>query len=209
MRIAGNKPDPTNLADIVSSMDSDASDPADTAGFVDDVVTDVAVGIPPEVVTPTPVPPEPVVTSPLAQATKKVTERRGRKPKGIPATAKPLGPALTSPDEMNDPPPASEPEPPEVTAAVDEVVEELKKKPVIEHGIPIPAHGNVGAVRYPFREMKKGDSFFVRQEPGESRKKLSARVRSASAQFRRRSTGEVVSFTTRMEKNGIRVWRLT
>lgn len=196
MRIDGKKPDPANLADIVSSMDSDANDPS---GFVDDVVGEVAVGLPPEVV---PVPPEPVITSPLAIK----TERRGRKKKDIPPVVEPA-PAPPTPEMLEEGPDARETS--EVTAAVDEVVEELKKKPVIEHGIPIPAHGNVGAVRYPFREMKQGDSFFVKQEPGESRKKLSARVRSASAQFRRRSTGEVVSFTTRMEKNGIRVWRLT
>lgn len=199
MRIAGNKPDPTNLADIVSSMDGEAN------GFVDDVV----VGIPPE---PAPVPSEPVVTSPAVVK----AERRGRKPKGIPPAVEPAT-APPTPEMLEEGPDARETPVSDTSvkdeeqnaAAVDEVVEELKKKPVIEHGIPIPAHGNVGAVRYPFREMKKGDSFFVRQEPGESRKKLSARVRSASAQFRRRSTGEVVSFTTRMEKNGIRVWRLT
>lgn len=207
MRIGGTKPDPTNLADIVSSMDGESE--AEVAGFVDETITGT-VGLPPAA------PEAVVITSPLKQKTEKA-----RKRKGVPDTAQPLGPALTNPAESNNPPPEVPPGEPtpapddqaefeqENAAAITEVVDELKKKPTIEHNIPIPEHGNVGAVRYPFREMKKGDSFFVRQETGESRKKLSARVRSASAQFRRRSTGETVTFTTRMEKNGIRVWRLT
>lgn len=182
MRIAGNKPDPSNLADIVSNMDADA----ETAGFGDDNV-----GLPPE-------PPPPVEVPPVAKA--------ARKRKGAPATAKPLGPALTNPAESNDPPPEGAPDD---KAEFEQEHAAATGKPVIEKGVPIPPHGNVGAIRYPFRDMDEGDSFFVKQEDGESRKKLSARVRSASAQFRRRSTGETVTFTTRMEKNGIRVWRVT
>ena len=174
MRIDGKKPNPANLADIVSSIDDEENgvrEPAaDVGGFGDEV------GIPVE-----PVPaPAPVVEK---------AERRGRKkaaPEPVPQT-----PDLTI-DEA---------------AFLGAPAEQPSGKPMIEHNVPIPPHGNVGAVRYPFRDMKTGDSFFVKQEAGESRKKLSARVRSASAQFRRRSTGEVVSFTTRMEKNGIRVWR--
>ena len=80
--------------------------------------------------------------------------------------------------------------------------------PGVESDIPIPPHGNVGTVRYPFRAMEPGQSFEEPAQEGETRKKLSARVRSASAQFRRRSKTQV-TFTTRMTKKGIRVWRVT
>lgn len=169
MRIEGKKPSPTNLADIVSSMDD---------GFSDDV------GVPPE----SAVTAGSAITSPMREATAKYAEKRERRSRK----------ALVLPPEDPADTPASE-DPPVF----------VHGKPVIEHNVPIPPHGNVGAVRYPFRDMKAGDSFFVKQEPGESRAKLSARVRSASAQFRRRATGEVVSFTTRMEKTGIRVWRIS
>jgi hypothetical protein len=192
MRIGGTKPDPTNLADIVSSMDGESE--AEAAGFGDDVITG-AVGLPPEITSVGAA----VITSPLKQKTEKARKKKEAPPA--------VEPTPEVPPEVPPPiPPDDQMEFEQEDAAQ---VAQGKTKPVIEHNIPIPAHGNVGAVRYPFREMKQGDSFFVRQETGESRKKLSARVRSASAQFRRRSTGELVTFTTRMEKNGIRVWRLT
>lgn len=68
----------------------------------------------------------------------------------------------------------------------------------IEKGIPQPARN--GCTKYPLRQMKVGESFFV----GESTN--ASVVRSNIALFSKRNPD--YKFSTRKEGTGIRVWRI-
>lgn len=65
----------------------------------------------------------------------------------------------------------------------------------IESGIPIPSKS--GDSRYPFREMKVGDSFFV---PG----KKAANLAGCLGYYRTRYK---ITLVTRTVDGGVRVWR--
>ena len=67
----------------------------------------------------------------------------------------------------------------------------------IEKGVPVTRRTSAGGTRkYPWNEMKVGDSFFV---PEKTAGQLSITIAS-------RATGFM--FTTRTENGGIRVWRI-
>jgi hypothetical protein len=67
-------------------------------------------------------------------------------------------------------------------------------KIMIEHGIPIPPRH-----KYPFAQMKSGDSFFIETSPEDRRRTLKLCSAAASYHLPRK-------FTFRTIENGIRVW---
>jgi hypothetical protein len=69
-------------------------------------------------------------------------------------------------------------------------------KAKIERNIPIPPHGNAERGRYPFGQMRVGDSFFT---PG-----ARSSAASGASQFAKRHPG--YRFITRIEGKGVRVW---
>lgn len=71
----------------------------------------------------------------------------------------------------------------------------------IHKGVPIPhdAYRN----KYPFPEMKVGDSIFIPTK-GESREARSGR--NAASSFSKHHKG--VRFTARLVKDGLRIWRI-
>ena len=74
----------------------------------------------------------------------------------------------------------------------------------IENNVPIPdVHSRI---KYPWPEMKVGDSVFIKAEKGETPTRLKAIARS-SVNYYGSKTGK--KFRTRVfsEENGIRVWR--
>lgn len=84
----------------------------------------------------------------------------------------------------------------------------------IEKGIPMPAkvrtggrHAGYGRQRYPFPDMEIGDSFFVASSESLSQWQLSGRLGDAASSYARRRPG--LTFTTRYEASGVRVWRIT
>lgn len=67
----------------------------------------------------------------------------------------------------------------------------------IDKGIPIPPRSC--ASKYPWADMKVGDSFFV---PGN---KTRCEAVQAAAKYRSQRTAE--KYVTRTKPNGVRVWR--
>ena len=75
----------------------------------------------------------------------------------------------------------------------------------IEKNVPMPeSKGGPGARKYPFANMKKGDSFFI-ADGGEPYKTQSRIVQAAS---RGAAKMNGAKFTTRLAKGGVRVWRI-
>ena len=68
----------------------------------------------------------------------------------------------------------------------------------IDKGIPIPPKHHRS--KYPFAQMKPGDSFFV---PGGKRSTISSAVKDR----RKNNPGE--EWTYRTKDNGVRVWRVS
>lgn len=71
----------------------------------------------------------------------------------------------------------------------------------IDRGIPLPPDRPVFARKYPFPDMRVGDSFFV---PGMNRQQMAGPIRYATCECRKFTTRRVV-------ENGIpglRVWRI-
>ncbi len=70
----------------------------------------------------------------------------------------------------------------------------------IEHGVPIPPHGNMGHARskYPWAEMKVGDSFFAPVK----RTTLASAATDAGKRLGWK-------FKTAHEGSGSRVWRVS
>ena len=72
----------------------------------------------------------------------------------------------------------------------------------IETGVPIPSK-QVRTPKYPFRNMKVGDSFFIKSQHAESdRKKVSA----AANMFCKLNEG--FKFKTQVFEGGVRTWRV-
>jgi uncharacterized protein (DUF2249 family) len=72
----------------------------------------------------------------------------------------------------------------------------------IEQGVPIP--GNITRkTKYPFREMKIGESFFLtdHEDPERTRKRVSA----AATMF---CANKDYKFKTQVFETGVRVWRI-
>ena len=76
----------------------------------------------------------------------------------------------------------------------------------IEDGIRTPAGAYGVTMKYPFREMKIGQSFYVSTPEGLlAGDVISQRVRSAATQCARRFN---LKFTVRKVKGGVRCWRI-
>ena len=72
----------------------------------------------------------------------------------------------------------------------------------IEKGVPAPTK-QTRSSKYPFRDMKVGDSFFIKSDdPEPLRKKLS----SASTMFCK--TNPDFKFKTQVFDTGVRIWRV-
>lgn len=76
----------------------------------------------------------------------------------------------------------------------------IKSKAIaVESGIPLPNKGHVGAApKYPWAEMKVGDSFFVK----------GTTTRAFSAQVARRARMDGHKYSVRTVDGGVRVWRI-
>jgi len=68
---------------------------------------------------------------------------------------------------------------------------------LIETGIPLPAGGQRGSPKYPFRDLGLGDSFFV---PDTKVTRLSVAKREYEREGKR--------FVCRTVDDGVRVWRV-
>jgi hypothetical protein len=79
----------------------------------------------------------------------------------------------------------------------------------IERGIPMPktGFGSWGLSKYPWSEMKVGDSFFVSAAHAADRKKKSSLVSSAASYAQRKGKGKFV-IRSIQDPFGIRVWRV-
>ena len=71
----------------------------------------------------------------------------------------------------------------------------------IESGIPVPKN-KTSKSKYPFAEMRVGDSFFLEGNPGAQQSVLG----SASSFYTKRHPG--MKFTVRREEMGARIWRI-
>ena len=69
----------------------------------------------------------------------------------------------------------------------------------IERNIPPPEYTQDNRVKYPFRELKVGDSFFV------DGKEKGHRARAAARQMTVRTN---ITLLTRSENGGVRIWRI-
>jgi len=67
----------------------------------------------------------------------------------------------------------------------------------VEKGVPVPKEPRKRNVKYPWREMEVGDSFYT---------ETSQPVVSSSAILAQKRTG--MRFTTKREGTGTRVWRI-
>ena len=67
----------------------------------------------------------------------------------------------------------------------------------IETGVPVPENKFIRVSKYPYADMKPGDSFFVRKSVNT--------MRSSSYAYGKRNK---MKFTVRSEDTGARVWRL-
>tara|TARA_R100001086_G_scaffold236180_1_gene159522 strand:- start:218 stop:493 length:276 start_codon:yes stop_codon:yes gene_type:complete len=81
--------------------------------------------------------------------------------------------------------------------------------------IPVPTDFRSTELKYPFEDMKVGDSFFIAPEyEDETVKRLSNRIAQARQSYQKRciKQGNEVRFTQRMwveeEVAGCRIWRV-
>lgn len=79
----------------------------------------------------------------------------------------------------------------------------LPKAFAIESNIPVPLTATGASHRWPFAEMKIGDSFFV---PLETAGAIGQIVRPAASVWARRHAG--FKFTIRKMDGGYRIWRI-
>ena len=72
----------------------------------------------------------------------------------------------------------------------------------VESDIPIPRSG-MGRPKYPWPDMKVGDSFFVPNRPDGSRPAV-----SSAASYQMGRSGKKATYSTRKEAGGVRIWRV-
>lgn len=71
----------------------------------------------------------------------------------------------------------------------------------IDRGVPLPPPKPLYQRKYPFRDMRVGDSFFA---PGKTRQQLKTSIRYATCECRQFTTRRV----TENGVTGLRVWRI-
>lgn len=78
----------------------------------------------------------------------------------------------------------------------------------VEQGIELPPKPEPGrrAYKYPWDEMKVGDSFFVPAEEGRARKMGQQIIGGGHTRARRQNQRRV--FTFRQVEGGVRIWRV-
>ncbi len=69
----------------------------------------------------------------------------------------------------------------------------------LQKNIPMPAPKN----KYPFADMKIGDSFFIKDEPGKPATRV---VQPAAAHYKRIDSS--FDYRTRQMDGGVRLWRI-
>lgn len=80
----------------------------------------------------------------------------------------------------------------------------------VDQGVPIPKmrrRGKPPPFKYPWSEMKPGDSFLMPYD-GRAPGKAASSLTGLAHQFNR-NNGKEWTWTTRREKGGVRIWRLT
>ncbi len=80
----------------------------------------------------------------------------------------------------------------------------------IDKNIPIPERNQVGRkTKYPFAEMEIGDSFLSRCDTADAKKVFSVKTNMhRSASYHKQQEGAKRSYRTRIEPEGIRMWRV-
>ena len=73
----------------------------------------------------------------------------------------------------------------------------------VESGIPVPPDARGLTNKYPWNDMKVGDSFFVPDRPDGRRSAL-----SSSVNYQHKKSGNTVKYATRKVTGGVRVWRV-
>ena len=73
----------------------------------------------------------------------------------------------------------------------------------IEKGIPVPKN-TTRKSKYPFREMKVGDSFFIKEN--EDVKKAQRKMAAVAHMFSKKNSE--YKFKTQAFDTGVRVWRI-
>jgi hypothetical protein len=80
------------------------------------------------------------------------------------------------------------------------------EKILIDKGIKIPKEGE-SRIRYPFKMMKNGDSFFIQESDGKGTRKLRARISSAALRYKRKKYCKfTIRTVTENEIRGVRCW---
>lgn len=76
----------------------------------------------------------------------------------------------------------------------------------IDKGIKIPPEGE-SRIRYPFKMMKSGDSFFIQESDGRGARKLRACISSAALRYQRKKDCKfTIRTTTENGIRGVRCW---
>ena len=76
----------------------------------------------------------------------------------------------------------------------------------IERSVPLTTKGITQFSRYPFSQMKVGDSFFLNKIPGKPLATLRNALRQAALLFCKHNCLNW-EFSTRTTINGVRIWR--
>lgn len=77
---------------------------------------------------------------------------------------------------------------------------------MIEHGIPLEPINRQTGRKYPFPQMRRGDSFFIPCRTVEEQRQARRLVQSAARIFVRREA-QGARFASRQIENGVRCWR--
>lgn len=76
----------------------------------------------------------------------------------------------------------------------------------IEKRVPIPENKRGKPNKYPFPDMKIGDSFLFTENLKDKRKSI--QHASAAANTWKKVTASKFKFSCRLVKNGVRIWRI-
>ncbi len=76
----------------------------------------------------------------------------------------------------------------------------------IDKNVPLPVRRTNHKMLYPFAEMEIGDSFLVPLPPGKLIEDHRSNISACAAGFRKRYPS--YAFTTRVEGDGVRCWRV-
>lgn len=80
----------------------------------------------------------------------------------------------------------------------------------VEHNVPMPVKVQlVRKLKYPFKIMRIGDSFFIPRTAGENIENVRSRIIMAAYSYRKRAKDTDFNLSTKVSAEGLRVWRVS